>query len=115
MSEDDDLRNRTLGLMLTMAHNLVGDPYNTTETIAEYFDRIIVIPKRHFATWLDKSANEFANEWGSADAKRNNELKLSACRSSYLLQQMPAGQKVESMDDLEYDPGLGKVQLKPGR
>jgi hypothetical protein len=115
MSEDDDLRNRTLGLMLTLAHNLGGDPYNPTETISEYFDRIIFIPKRHFASWLDKSANEFGNEWGSAGIEHKNKLKFSACRSAYLLQQMGAGQKVESTDDLEFDSGLGKVLLKPGR
>jgi hypothetical protein len=115
MSEDDDLRNRTLGLMLTLAHNLGGDPYNPTETIAEYLDRIIFIPKRHFASWLDKSANEFANEWASATGEHKTRLKLSACRSAYLLQQMGAGQKVESIDDLDFDAALGKVQLKPGR
>jgi hypothetical protein len=115
MSEDDDLRNRTLGLMLTLAHNLGGDPYNPTETISEYFDRIIFIPKRHFASWLDKSANDFGNEWGSASVEHKNRLKFSACRSAYLLQQMGAGQKVDSTDDLEFDAGLGKVQLKPGR
>jgi hypothetical protein len=32
-----------------------------------------------------------------------------------LLEQMGAGQKVESTDDLEFAVGLGKVQLKPGR
>jgi hypothetical protein len=115
MSEDDDLRNRTLGLMLTLAHNLGGDPYNPTETISEYFDRIIFIPKRHFASWLDKSANEFANEWGGASGEHKTRLKFSACRSAFLLQQMGAGQKVDSVDDLEFDAGLGKVQLKPGR
>jgi hypothetical protein len=115
MSEDDDLRSRTLGLMLTLAHNLGGDPYNPTETIAEYLDRIIFIPKRHFASWLDKSANEFANEWASAISEHKTKLKLSACRSAYLLQQMDAGQKVDSIDDLDFDAALGKIQLKPGR
>ena len=115
MSEDDDLRNRTLGLMLTLAHNLGGDPYSPTETISEYLDRIIFIPKRHFASWLDKSAAEFANEWGTASAEHKTKLKLSACRSAYLLQQMGAGQKVQSMDDLDFDAALGKVQLKPDR
>jgi hypothetical protein len=63
MNEHDDLRNRMRSLMLTVAHNLGGDPYSPTETISEYFGRIIFIPKRHFASWLDKSANAFANEW----------------------------------------------------
>ena len=115
MSEDDDLRSRTLGLMLTLAHSLGGDPYNPTETIAEYFDRIIFIPKRHFASWLDKSANAFGNDWGSAPRERKADLTLSACRSAYLLQQMGLGQKVDSIDDLQFDSGLGKVLLRPGK
>jgi hypothetical protein len=114
MSEDHDLRNRTLGLMLTLAHNLGGDPNGPTETIAEFLDRVVFIPKRHFASWLHKSANDFANEWGIATGEHRTRLELSACRSAYLLQQMGAGQKVESIDDLEFDAALG-IQLKPGR
>jgi hypothetical protein len=115
MSDDDDLRNRMLGLMLTLAHNLGGDPYSPSETIAEYFDRIIFIPKRHFASWLDQSATDFANVWGTATPEKKHQLKFSACRSAYLLQQMSLGNKVASTDDLDFDGALGKIQLKAGR
>ena len=53
--------------------------------------------------------------WGTASAEEKTRLKFSACRSAYLLQQMGAGQKVELMDDLEFDAALGLVQLKPGK
>jgi hypothetical protein len=116
MGYDDDIRGRIRGVMLTLAQNLGGDPYNPErETLAEYFDRAIFIPKRHFASWLDKSETEFATMWTAASTEAKNKLRFSACRSAFLLQQMGASQKVESLGDLEFDEGLGKVQLKPGR
>jgi hypothetical protein len=115
MSADDNLRDRILGLMLNLAKTLGGDAYIPTETIAEYFDRVIFIPKRHFASWLNKSASEFGNEWGTAPEDKKARMRFSACRSAYLLKQMGAGQKVESMDDLKFDSELGRVELKPGR
>jgi hypothetical protein len=116
MSDDDDLGRRLQYLLLTLAHNLGGDPYSPSESMAEYFERIIFIPKRHFASWLDRSATDFANNgWARATPEEKYRLKFSACRSAFLLQQMSLRQKVASTDDLDFDGALGQIRLKAGR
>jgi hypothetical protein len=83
--------------------------------MTEYLERTTFIPKRHFASWLDKTPERFAIDWGKAKTKEKNKMHEAACRSAHLLALMQNDLKVNKVDDLEMkDRSRGLIDLKHG-
>lgn len=102
----EDIGNKLYGILINLSFAMGGDAYNPTqETVAEYLERALFIPKRHFASWLDKSLNEISMLYEEATSSEKSRMRLSVCRAAHLLELMLRNQRVTLKATGDPDPG----------